>query len=217
MTELIKITTEGDNQVVNARDLHAFLEVKTDFTNWIKRQIKYYDFVEGEDYVSLDKNVQNSEILLANFDEQDENKWGGSNKTDYAISLDMAKELSMVARTPKGKQARQYFIQVEKQFKTNQIQQISEMNTRLIAVEERMKEINGQPGEMWETIFSFVQRKYDKKLSVREIIEYEKECNTIAIKSGYKRVSVDDPVLGTVGKYSFVVLSPFFTKKFPYG
>lgn len=55
MTQLINITKQGGNQVVNARELHQFLEVSTDFKNWIKRRINDYKFVENEDFVLVVK------------------------------------------------------------------------------------------------------------------------------------------------------------------
>ncbi len=102
MNQLITITQQGGNQAVNARELHHFLGVNTEFKNWIKRRIKDYKFVENEDYVLVVKNDQ-------------QNSHGGHNRKDYAISLDMAKELSMVERNDKGRQARRYFIAMEKE------------------------------------------------------------------------------------------------------
>ncbi|MFT4347728.1 antA/AntB antirepressor family protein, partial [Bartonella ancashensis] len=104
MEELITIhhnTIKQDTiQTVNARELHAFLEVGRDFTNWIKNRIKKYSFIENRDY-----------IVFANFGE---NLQGGRPSKDYALTLDMAKELSMVERNEKGRQARHYFIECEK-------------------------------------------------------------------------------------------------------
>ncbi|WP_406706332.1 antA/AntB antirepressor family protein, partial [Sodalis sp.] len=107
LQQLIAIETNSINgatvQTVNARDLHEFLKVGKDFTTWIKDRIKQYGFVENIDYVV--------------FPEIGENPKGGRPSTEYAISIDMAKELSMVERNEKGKEARQYFIQCEKQAK----------------------------------------------------------------------------------------------------
>ena len=86
--------------LVNARELHAFLESKQEFAHWIGKRIEKYGFVEGSDYL-IDKII----IQLPS---------GTKYKTDYHLSLDMAKELSMVERNAKGKQARQYFIACEK-------------------------------------------------------------------------------------------------------
>lgn len=105
MNELIQITraTIGGAaiQTVNARDLHAFLEVGKDFSTWVKDRIEQYGFQEGEDFVAH---------LLPNIGE----KGQGRPTREYALSMDMAKELAMVERSDKGKQARQYFIQCER-------------------------------------------------------------------------------------------------------
>lgn len=84
-------------QTVNARELHQFLEVGKDFSNWIKDRIESFGFVENQDFV-----------VFANSGEK------GRPAKEYALTLDMAKELSMVERNEKGKQARQYFIECEK-------------------------------------------------------------------------------------------------------
>ena len=95
---------QADIPTVNARDLHAFLEVRKDFSNWIKDRIDRFGFVENQDFVC-------SPILASK--DQPAGR-GGHNRLDYILTLDMAKELSMVERTPRGKQARQYFIACEK-------------------------------------------------------------------------------------------------------
>lgn len=103
MNELIKITTnESGNQVVSARELHKFLEIETRFNDWISRMMGY-GFVENVDYQVLLKNEYNLS--------------GGRPSTDYALTLDTAKEISMIQRSEKGKQARQYFIECEKRLK----------------------------------------------------------------------------------------------------
>jgi len=84
----------------NARELHGFLEVGRDFSTWIKDRITEYSFIEGQDF---------SPILGKST--------GGRPTTEYYLSLDMAKELSMVERNEKGKQARRYFIECERQAK----------------------------------------------------------------------------------------------------
>ena len=102
MNELISLTQSAINgelqQTVNARELHEFLEVSTAFKDWISRRIKDYDFMENLDFCSFLSESS-----------------GGRPSKEYYITLDMAKELAMVERNDKGKQARQYFIACEKQ------------------------------------------------------------------------------------------------------
>lgn len=101
MNQLITITENNGNKAVSARELHTFLESKQDFSNWIKKRINEYNFVENEDFEVYDKFIVNPQ--------------GGRPTIEYAISVDMAKELSMVEKNDKGKQARRYFIAIEKQ------------------------------------------------------------------------------------------------------
>lgn len=99
MNALIPIRHSGSKPAVNARDLHAFLEIGKDFSTWIKSRIEDFGFVENQDF--------------AIFPETGENP--GRPRIEYALSLDMAKELSMLERNGKGRQARQYFIECERQ------------------------------------------------------------------------------------------------------
>ena len=100
MQELIKITEKEGEQLVSARELHEFLSVKKDFTDWFKYRVGQYDFEENIDFTPiLGKST------------------GGRPSKDFAITIEMAKELSMVENNEKGKQARKYFIQCEKKLK----------------------------------------------------------------------------------------------------
>ena len=96
---------DGQTQaLVNARDLHEFLGVETRFDKWIQRRIEEYGFTQVIDFIESPK--------MAN-----RGFWQTETK-DYLISLDMAKELCMVERNDKGRQARRYFIEMEKQAKS---------------------------------------------------------------------------------------------------
>lgn len=96
MDELIKVDFSADRPLVSARDLHKFLEVKTAFKDWFPRMCEY-GFTEGADF---------SSILSEST--------GGRPARDAALTIDMAKEICMIQRNDKGKQARQYFLQLEK-------------------------------------------------------------------------------------------------------
>jgi phage anti-repressor protein len=93
-------------QTVDARRLHGFLQSSQDFSNWITARIAKYGFVNGQDFTTITGVSNNSS----------ENPKGGRPPTDYHVSLDMAKELAMVERTDKGREARKYFIECEKKF-----------------------------------------------------------------------------------------------------
>lgn len=89
---------------VDARELHAFLGVGKVFAAWIQDRIKQFEFVENQDFVCFPISESKDQPVGR----------GGHNRLDYRFTLDMAKELSMVERTPKGKEARQYFIECER-------------------------------------------------------------------------------------------------------
>ena len=92
-----------ERPTVSGRELHDFLEVTTRYNDWFNRMTEY-GFTEGEDYAEvLDKIVQNP-------------KEGGRPATDHQLTIPMAKELCMIQRNERGKQARQYFLAVEAQW-----------------------------------------------------------------------------------------------------
>lgn len=90
---------QSQEQVVSGRMLHTFLEIGTEYAKWFTR-ICEYGFTEGEDFRVI---VKNDEIVKC-----------GRPSTDHELHLDMAKEICMLARNERGKQARQYFLQLEK-------------------------------------------------------------------------------------------------------
>ena len=103
MEEIIKIEDHNGKRAVNARELHEFLESKQEFANWIKSRIKQYGFIENQDYCSFDKIVKRDN--------------GATVRKEYTLSIDMAKELSMVENNEKGRIARKYFIACEDKLK----------------------------------------------------------------------------------------------------
>lgn len=102
MEELIKVRKENGKRLVDARELHTFLESKQEFSTWIKKKLSKYGFVEGQDFTTFDKLINRK------------GKRGASVATEYSLTLDTAKELSMLEGNEKGKQARRYFIERDK-------------------------------------------------------------------------------------------------------
>lgn len=99
MNELIKVNYDNDRPTVLGRDLHEFLEIGAHFKDWFPRMCEY-GFTEGIDYTLLIfEHPQNHQPTK-----------------DYQLTIDMAKEICMLQRNEKGKQARQYFIEVEKKW-----------------------------------------------------------------------------------------------------
>jgi len=104
--ELIQIyENEKKERTVNARELHAKLESKQEFANWIKNRIKKYEFLENEDYFRFDKFIKG-----------DEKGYGNKKMLDYLLTIDTAKELAMIEHNQIGRKIRRYFIEVEKRY-----------------------------------------------------------------------------------------------------
>lgn len=135
MNEIIKVNYDGERPTVLGRDLHEFLEVETRYNDWFKRMTEY-GFSEGNDFYS---------ILSKTSD-------GGRPATDHQLTIEMAKEIAMLQRNEKGKIARQYFIQLEKDWNSpekvmaralriaeNEIKQLSSLNSALTVENTIMK------------------------------------------------------------------------------
>lgn len=133
---LIPINYDTEQPTVSARDLHNGLEINTRFNDWFSRMTEY-GFESGKDFYS--KMSKTSET-------------GGRPAIDYQISVDMAKQICMIQRSEKGKQYRQYFIDLEKAWNTpeqifaralkmadQKIEKLKESNAGLLEDVERMK------------------------------------------------------------------------------
>ena len=141
MNALIPLTNNDGVQAVMGRDLHKFLEVKTPYKDWMPRMVEY-GFIAGQDF-----STKMSEST------------GGRPSQDHILSLDMAKEISMIQRTDKGKQARQYFIECERRAKQptgelsrlDLLQMAMDSEKQRIALEARNKELEA-PAKSWENL-----------------------------------------------------------------
>lgn len=134
MNELVKVNF--DTQTVSARELHEQLHIGTRFNDWFPRMCEY-GFEEGKEYYSKMSKTSES---------------GGRPSVDYDISVDMAKQICMIQRTPEGKAVRQYLIDLEKAWNTPEqvmaralkianktIDSLKTDNSKLTADNERMK------------------------------------------------------------------------------
>lgn len=140
MEEIIKVNYESEQPTVSARELHEGLEIKTAFKDWFPRMTAY-GFEENQDF-----------ILVAQKRATNNPKNPITTCNDYQISIDMAKQICMIQRTDKGKQYRQYFLDLEKAWNTpeqvmaralkianSEIDKLKADNRVLIADTERMK------------------------------------------------------------------------------
>lgn len=109
---------QEDGSWIDARTLHKELKVGKDFTNWIKGRINKYEFIENEDYKFCSPKRASKGR-------------GGHNITDYSLTLDMAKELSMVENNKIGRISRKYFIAIDKAFKARRLWNIDRWNAIL--------------------------------------------------------------------------------------
>lgn len=99
--ELIKVTVQNDQQLVSARELHKGLGLTTRFSKWVEQNFKDFEF--GADFTGV------TTVTSVNNGAKQELQ-------DYALTIDMAKQLCLLSRTQKGKEYREYLIEVEKKW-----------------------------------------------------------------------------------------------------
>lgn len=102
MNEIIKVSYQNENPTVLGRELHEALEVKTEYRHWFPRMCEY-GFTESIDYVAIAQKRPTAQGNETTY-------------TDHQLTIQMAKEICMIQRTEKGKQCRQYFLQLENQW-----------------------------------------------------------------------------------------------------
>ena len=130
----------------NARDLHKALQVRRDFSNWIKGRIEEYKFFENQDYILI---RQNGRIKTG--------RGGDRRSKEYHLTLDMAKELAMVEKTEVGRQVRKYFIQCERErFIGMQHKAISHLISKEQAdtIQRAVEERGNRTGEPYQKIYA---------------------------------------------------------------
>ena len=170
MNEILKV--DIDTQTVSARELHEKLHISTRFNDWFPRMCEY-GFTENEDFYSKMSKTEN----------------GGRPSKDYEISVDMAKQICMIQRTPEGKACRQYLIDLEKAWNTPEqvmaralkianktIDSLKFDNTKLIEDNARMK-----PKE----IFADAVSASETSLLVRDVAKLIRQNG---VKIGEKRL-----------------------------
>lgn len=133
MNDLIKINYQNDRYTTSARDLWEFLDrPHSEFMKWFSRYSEY-GFIENADFRVIDKLVGNPR--------------GGRPATDYEITVDMAKELSMLQKTDKGKMARRYFIELEKKWNSPEAimaRALKMADAKMIEYKENIVQLEGK-------------------------------------------------------------------------
>jgi len=239
MSELIPLSSKtlGTQTIptVNARELHEFLGVKTQFNHWITRRIAVYGFLQDVDFCE----AKNDHVI------NQQHTTGTGDTIEYYVSVPMAKELAMVERTAKGKEARQYFLECERraqqsvmsfsslhslvaqvvqampamaqamQLTTTAVQslsaQVQTQNIELTKLEQRVEQVEAAqdhtPGYM--TIMGYARlRKF--RLSLAEARQYGQELRTKARELKITLGKVPDERWGTVNSYPLDLLEELF-------
>lgn len=217
MEELIPISEKDGKRAVSARDLHSFLESKRDFSNWIKDRIDKYDLVENVDYVVFNKFGENPN--------------GGRPQIEYALTVDAAKELSMVEGNEKGKQARRYFIECERKLKESGNEALSpaevilRLAQRNVDNERKMREIERKQERMQSeiedirqrtttdlgrsTIVAYVSRN-NIKLDVKRFGAMGRKASTLCKKRDIPVTKIHDVRWGQVSVFPDEILDEVF-------
>lgn len=215
MQELIRITEHNGQQVVSARDLHSFLGSKKDFSDWVKQRITKYGLENGVDFTTFQGKTPN-----------------GRPSTEYALTLDAAKELAMVEGNAKGKQARQYFIECEKQLRQNAIVTVPKSQSELIlmiaqqnvltekrlcAIEEKVNEVAAKQIGTTTDYFSVAgfSSLRNQPIDIATASGLSKRCHTLCKELGYERHTIPDPRFGKVFIYPKTVLETVFNQHYP--
>lgn len=137
MNELLKVNYDTETPTVSARDLHEQLHIKTAFKDWFPRMCEY-GFEDGKDFSS-----KMSEST------------GGRPSKEYDISIDMAKQICMIQRTPEGKEIRQYFLDLEKAWNTPEqimARALKMANQSIESLKDRCKFLGDQVVEQQQII-----------------------------------------------------------------
>lgn len=121
--QLVPVTmNEKEEVIISSRDLHQYLHIQTRYKVWILRMLEY-GFEEDEDYQRVTQKC--------------DTPGGVQNQTDYILKIDMAKEICMIQRSERGRQARKHFIEMEKKFNSPEA-----LIARLIQLKNKMKNQN---------------------------------------------------------------------------
>ena len=184
--ELIKIIEREGRQLVSGRELHEFLEIGTKYKDWFRRMVEY-GFEEEIDFIRVAQKRATNNL-----------KNPVTTVIDHAISIDMAKEISMIQRTEKGKAARQYFINCEKKLK--EVKKLSPMEL----MELQFKALKEQEEKIIQ-----VENKVDKLEEDMPLFQIDcKEIQALVRKKGiealggYRSIAYNDNSLrGKVYSY----------------
>ncbi|MDH2234561.1 antA/AntB antirepressor family protein [Delftia tsuruhatensis] len=154
-------------QLCDARALHAFMQVKRDFTTWIKGRIHKFGFVAGEDFITVE-NLSSPDL--------GNSKSRAQKLTDYHLTMDMAKELSMVENNDQGRAARRYFIECERRSKSARpgitAAQAKAAQAQIEAMRKQLAKVEAQMAE-WVVVDDTPPPKPALRALVNEVGRYQ--------------------------------------------
>jgi len=164
MNDLIKVTYNVGEPTVSARDLHEGLEIKTAFKDWFPRMIEY-GFEAGKDFNML----KNERVQMEG------NREVRREITDYQISVDMAKQICMIQRNEKGKQYREYFLELERAWNTPEqvfARALRMADQTINSLKNRCQFLGGQVEEQQKVIEELQPKAsyYDMILQCKDLI-----------------------------------------------
>lgn len=203
--QLIPIRERNGQKAVSARELYNYLEINSVFTTWCKRMFEY-GFEQEQDFIP---------IL--------EESTGGRPKQDYALTIDTAKEISMLQRSEKGKQARRYFIECEK-IARSQVQPMTmneimlrsaqlavDNERRLLEQEGRLKALEAKsacPVDFFSVkAYAALNRI---PIPIKEAAAFGRRASSICKQRGITVEKMPDPRFGTVNVYPVEILEEVF-------
>lgn len=168
MNELMSL--DFNQQTISARELHERLNIKSKYADWFRNMLPY-GFTEGIDFVTVSKNLEN-----------------GGRTIEHQISIDMAKELCMIQRTPEGKQVRQYLMQIEKAWNTPEMVMARALKMAQKTIEQKdeiILRIEAQMEEMKpKAIFADAVAASDTSILIRDFAKILKQNG---VDTGEKR------------------------------
>lgn len=198
-------------QTANARDLHAFLEVKKDFSGWIKAQIKRAMLTEGRDYLVTQKGEQLPS--------------GMKHMIEYHLTIEAGKHIAMLAGTAKGKEVREYFIECERRAPApvahSPAQMLVAMAQQFLAYEQEQQRQATEMARIQETVAVIEARTQPEnkhftvlgyanlvghKIDYREASKIGRKCAELSRSQGLPIGDVKDPRFGRVHSYHESVL-----------
>lgn len=221
MNELIKI---DENNKVDGRELHEFLQIKTPYTVWFERMCEY-GFTENADYWTANKNVIRADGVEM-----------PQKQINHELTIDMAKEISMIQRTERGKQARLYFIECEKRAKelskpktTGELlmqytQAYLEQERRMTQLEEtqdkqeqRLLEVESKQmtiDKNFYTVAGYANLKGFKGISRKLASDIGRKASGLSRRRGYEVGDEYDARYGKVNTYHEDILKEVFSEMF---